>query len=305
MTTEFKLHHLAKTEPSLTRHPSIHKYYLSSCQAKITNRTPTTEAWLKIIDALKMDNSSDHEKSRVLLGVLDTHGEIVVKIGDSDDIRSEYEFSQKLQHIKGFVKYICYFQCADNFRKLSAQTSLCHGPGNEMKVILMPWFPLGSVSEFKWQDHDPELLRSCLKHAVLSMLTACYKLSFLHGDFHTGNVLIKKTKQKTLSYDIPQIGTFSNIETHGIRPWIMDFENSKVMDSSSPYHLMMSINDFYFDLNKFFMLLLSKNKYIDPISIIPIRGYIDSLHMKSKLPVRENVIELLQHIDGIRFIIAQ
>jgi len=341
MAAEFKLNHLAKTEPSLTRHPNIHKYYLSSCQTKITNRTPTTESWLKIVNALKLDDSSNYEKSRVLLGALDTHGEVVVKIGDSDDIRREYEYNQKLQSIKGFVKYICYFECRDNFRTVfsgvapsglrtvfsgvapsglrtvfsgvapsglrtvtpSKRTSLCHGPGNEMKIILMPWFPLGSMSEFKWQDYVPQLLISCLKHAILSMLTAFYKLSILHGDFHTGNVLLKKTKQKTISYEIPQLGTFLDIETYGIRPWIIDFENSKMANlQGSPYESMMSMNDFYFDVNKFFMLLLSKNKYIDPTTIIPIRGYMDSLHMKSTFPTRDNVLELLRRMDHIQFI---
>lgn len=160
---EFSIRHLSKSEPSLTRHPKINKYYLSSCQTKITNRTPTTQAWLKIVSALKLGNNYD--KSRVLLGELATHGEVVVKIGDSDDIRREYEFNEMLQSIKGVVKYICFFQCNDDFRSItpSSRSSICKGPGNGMNVILMPWFPLGNILDFKWHEHDPVLLQSCLR----------------------------------------------------------------------------------------------------------------------------------------------
>jgi serine/threonine protein kinase len=304
--SEFKLVHLNKTDLSLTRNPDKHKFFLSSCQTRITNRTSTTEGWLTILKLLKID-SSEYDKSRVLLGALQDYGEIVVKIGDSDDIRREYEMSTQLQSIKGFVKYICFFQCNDNFRNIPSadRTTLCKGEGRQMKVILMPYFPLGSIASFHWQNYTIEHFHTCLKHAILSMITAFFKLNILHGDFHIGNVLLKKTKQKTISYSIPNLGFQTEIETHGLRTWIMDFENSKVANMSDSYNSMMSINYFYGDLSKFFTMMQYIIKMIDPRTIAPITVYIGKLTIRGNMIKHDELQHILILIDGIQFLPTQ
>lgn len=114
---------------------------------------------------------------------------------------------------------------------------------------------------------------------------------------------LKRQNKKTITYNIPQLGEFT-IETYGIRPWIIDFENSKLANFTSPYHSMMSLNDFFFDFQKFFMLFSGKNKMINPTTIIPIRSYIDSLHMKGTIPSRDHIIEVCLLIDQIEMIPA-
>ncbi len=301
--SNFPITHLSKTEPSLTRHPDIHKFYLKSCQSKITSKTPTTEPWLKVLKLLKLE-TSDYDKSRVLLGALNTHGEVVIKIGDTSDLQHEYSMSSKLQALKGFVKYICYFECNDTFRTIPSKgrDTLCDGPGSQMKVIVMPYFPLGNIQSYPWNTHTIPQLHSTLKHALLSMVNAFHTLHILHGDFHSGNVLLKKTKQKEISYTIPNLGTFANIETHGIRPWIMDFENAKVVSMDTPYSRMMAMNEFYFDLTKFFQTLYTPKHKIDPRSIAPITILCGKLTMKGNMLTKENVIELFSLIEGIRCI---
>lgn len=301
--TNFPIIHLLKTEPSLTRHPNIHKFYLKSCQSKITSKTPTTAPWLRVLKLLKLE-TSDYDKSRVLLGALDTHGEVVVKTGDSRDLEHEYSMSSKLQSLKGFVKYICYFECNDNFRTIPSKKhdTLCDGPGSQMKVIVMPYFPLGNIQSYPWETHSIQELHSTLKHAILSMINAFHTFHILHGDFHAGNVLLKKTKQKSISYTIPDIGTFNDIETHSIRPWIMDFENSKVVSMDTPYTKMMAMNEFYFDLNKFFQTLYNGRNKIDPRTVVPITIFCGKLMMKGNMLTKENSIEILTLIDGVRCI---
>jgi hypothetical protein len=304
--SSFSVRHLAKIDPSLTRNPSTHKFFLSSCQTKITKQTPTAEGWLNVLKYIKMP-IEDYDKSRVLLGTLKDHGDIVVKIGDSKDIRNEYEWSERLKGIKGYVKYICFFECNDNFRNIAPSSqkdvTLCKGEGTQMKVILMPYFPLGSIATFPWQEHPITLFHSCLKHAVLSMVTAFFSLGVIHGDFHIGNVLLKTTKQKSLSYSIPAIDFHDEVPTHGVRTWIMDFEKSDVADMTTPHQTMLTLNYFYIDFSNFFTSLrYTFRTIIDVTSVTYVISYIDKLQLRGNMIKRDNLRQILTLIDGIHFI---
>ena len=205
---EFILKHLPKTN-TITPNAS-NKYFLSHCAGRITSKTPTTEGWLKVIESIKL-NVTDYDKSRVLLGYLESYGSVIIKIGDSEDILNEY-------NIKGFVKYICFFECADDFRNIPSGTRdyICKGVGNSMKVIIMPYFPLGSLAQYKWAQDNIHIFKSCIKQSILSYLIAFYKERIIHNDFHAGNILLKPTKKAYIDYDIPEIGTIS-LQTSGMR----------------------------------------------------------------------------------------
>ena len=137
----------------LSSRNETNKYYLSDCGDKITTQKPTTEGWIKILNTLKMP-LQEYDKSRILLGVLENHHEIVVKIGDDNSIQREYQYAQKLYSIKGFVKFIYYFECNDTFTKYPDKTknTLCNDTGSTMKIILMPYFPLGSIGFYTLED---------------------------------------------------------------------------------------------------------------------------------------------------------
>lgn len=284
---------LNKEIGSSTRNPNSSKYYIS-CQEKIT---PNTEGWIKIIKSLKIVD--DNDKSTVLLSVLDKHTDIIVKISDSN-LKKEYEYGELLKKIKGFVKYICFFECNDNFRNYPGKkTDLCKGVGKSMKIIVMPYFKLGSLASYKWDSTNIKLFHTCLKHSLLSILMAFNKLNIIHGDFHPANVVLKETKQKELSYDIPTIGLLEHIPTYGIRTWVMDFENSSIADFSNNYNKMKTLNDFYYDLSKFFTLLKGFIKNLNFITIQPIIHYISAIHIKSNLLTLKNINDILDLIDNI------
>ncbi len=300
---EFNVSYLSKTDPSITRNPKNAKYYVEWCSGKITSKTPTTESWLKVLRLIKL-NTSDYDKSRVLLGELEKYGEVVVKIGDSPDIYTEYQYSKLLYNTKGFVKYICFFTCNDDFRTIPSanRSSLCTGEGDSMKVILMPYFPLGSIAMFKWGEPNLYIFKSCLKHAFVSVVTAFYNAQVIHGDFHPGNVLLKDTKQTFIEYSIPAIGFNVSIPTNGIRTWIMDFENTSIAMDDSIYNKMMTLNNLYFDLGKFFTLLYNTIKIIDNKTIASISMYINKLNMKGNNMTKEDITIILSLIDNIQFV---
>jgi hypothetical protein len=281
---------------SFSSQKEIPKYYLSYCQEKINTQNPNTNGWINIIKTLKMP-LEDYDKSRILLAKLEHHKDIVVKIGDDESIRSEYEYAKKLYKLKGFVKFICYFECNDNFLKYpdKERNYLCNGEGSRMKIIAMPYFELGSIGSYEWNSENIHVLRTCIKHAVMTNISA-FMHGFLHGDFHPGNVLLKKTKQSSIDYLFEEIGEV-NIETNGVRTWIMDFENTREISAENPRDIM----DFYFDIQKFFTLLQDHRfiKNIDKSTVINIfrwvNKYMNSLHY----PNMDFIMGILDSIDKI------
>jgi len=296
---DFILTHLPKTN-TITSNVS-NKYFLSHCAGKITSKTPTTEGWLKVIKSIKL-NVTDYDKSRVLLGYLESYGSVIIKIGDSEDILNEYNISKVLHKIKGFVKYICFFECADDFRNIPSNTReyICKGVGSSMKVIIMPHFPLGSLAQYNWSQDNIHIFKSCIKQSILSYLSAFYKERIIHNDFHAANILLKTTKSSYIEYDIPEIGTIS-LPTYGMRIWLIDFEKSSYADFSTTYN-MTNFNNFYNDINdKLIRNLRNFIRILDVPSIIPINTYLDKLYMKTSLIKKAELEQLFKLIDAITF----
>lgn len=289
--------HLFKTDKRISRSPNMTKYFISSCKEKITAQTPNTEGWLSILRLLKID-ITDYDKSRILLGHLKSYGDVVVKLGSSPDIAREYTYSRKLYKTKGFVKYICSFECNDNFRSITEPTShICNGVGTQMQVILMPYFSLGSLASYPWNSDNLPILHSCLKQTVLSIITAFHTLNFIHGDLHSGNVLLKKSENTHIHYTFNDV--VLSIPTYGIRTWIMDFENSSIAEMNSQYNTIMALNNFYFDIEKFFTLLKISINNIDIRSIVPIKQFINNLLCKSINMEPNDISQMINLIDGI------
>lgn len=242
----------------------------------------------------------DYDKSRILLAKLEQHKDIVVKIGDDESIRREYEYAKKLYKLKGFVKFICYFECNDDFLKYpdKERNYLCNGEGSRMKIIAMPYFELGSIGSYEWNPENIHVLRTCIKHAIMTNVSA-FMHGFLHGDFHPGNVLLKKTKQSSIDYLFEEMGEV-NIETNSIRTWIMDFENTREISAENPRDIM----DFYFDIQKFFTLLQDHRfiKNIDKSTTINIFRWVNKYMNSLSYPNMDFIMGILDSIDKIAVI---
>jgi hypothetical protein len=71
------------------------------------------------------------------------------------------------------------------------------------------------------------------------------RVGIIHGDLHYFNVMLKETKQRTLTF---QNGTIK-VPLFGVRPWIMDFESSIITEK--PINARQW-NKFIWDLKRFF-----------------------------------------------------
>jgi hypothetical protein len=221
--------------------------------------------------------------------VVDTQSDIyVAKIGNSKELETEYNFSLGLglAQLEGFVGYTSYCNTDED-----PQTG----------VIIMPHFPLGSIAKYKWTEDNLSILKTSIKHAMLSVINAFQARGIIHGDLHIGNVLLESTKQTHITYNIDGIGEFT-IPTHGIRTWIMDFENSFIANMSTSYNKIMTYNKFYYDLTKCIGYLQSVLKTIDGRSLVAANTLLYTRLLRSEMMTRQQVQDLLDAIDTISFL---
>tara|TARA_Y100000389_G_scaffold146531_1_gene145236 strand:+ start:1674 stop:2513 length:840 start_codon:yes stop_codon:yes gene_type:complete len=247
-----------------------------------------TDSWINILNYLNI-SITELSKLNLLKLLIDKHQELVIKLGSNYNILKEYRFSNDINNkTKGFVQFMFYFKC--NYLQ---DNNICNG-----FIIVMPHFSLGNIGTFNWNQKNIHILHSSIKHAFLSYIQL-YAIGYLHGDFHPGNVLLKKTKLKHIDYNIENIGEFKNIPTNGIRTWIMDFEK---MEKIENIHDVTTLNDFYFDMKKF-LVFIQQNIFITNInktSLISFENYINTLiSMNGKLLNKKNIIDILKLIDKI------
>ena len=201
---------------------------------------------------INFDNVIKHQNDIVIIqsilndkNITSKNRNIVIKIGNTNKtIEKEYNIGKKLEeyNIIGFINYICLFNCYDNTynnikkKKInSALRSICSADKineNNKVVLIMPYINEGSIKNFNWTTDKFDILKSLLLQAILSSYIAYDKCGFIHNDFHLDNILCKKTKKDTITYNnivaMQQIDPSGhiNIKSHGYKIIIMDFENS-------------------------------------------------------------------------------
>lgn len=261
------------------------KYFISRCQERI-NEQGNTKGWLKVVRTLQLVRNYD--KSRVLLSVLNKNLEVVAKLGGSNLV-NEYAIANILRKEQGFIKFMCFFKCNDSFSKYPSknQEYMCDGKGNSMHVIVMPFYPAGSLADYPWRQENLDTLKSCIKQSTYYITRLYEKFGIVHNDFHPRNVLLTSSPRKKFKYE--------NVPILGLEVVIMDFENSYKSKMTS-----FDIQNFYYDLKKFFMLLPTFIPKIDKASLIPIDKYINDLNMKNEKPDYKLLPPLYRLVDKIK-----
>ncbi len=151
--------------------------------------------------------------------------QIVIKMAKYyKTLKKEYDIGNTLQNIPGFIRFICIFQCYDNTSAelpLQICNSTLKDETTRKLVLIMPYYPHGSIRNFPWIARHSPILKSLLKQIVASIYLAFQQYGFLHSDLHLDNVLITTTKDPTIYYNRQII-----ITSHGYQAVVMDFEMS-------------------------------------------------------------------------------
>jgi len=159
---------------------------------------------------------------------------IVVKIShENKTLEKEYRISMKLNEYKipGYINYICLFSCYDDTYGKDKPMKICKADKKEYnirKVLIIPYITEGSLRTFKWSDDKFDLLKFAIIQVIMSSFIAFHKIGFIHGDFHLDNILLKKTKQTYIEYNIETAKETKilKINTNGYKIIIIDFEQS-------------------------------------------------------------------------------
>lgn len=217
-----------KLVPARTSSPKSNSYkFKLSCQERITEQTPSTIEWLKLMEQFNHD--SDNVK--LFKALLESKKVVVVKVGYTKNATNEYNIGKLLQDLKlpTIMPFYCKFNCMDSFKRIEPHNGLCGKKlthNDNISVIVMPFCSLGRIDMFKWTRSNIDVYKSILKHVVCTLIYAFESCQFNHNDLHMGNILLKKTKKTIIQYgniNVPVLG--------GLIPVLMDFERSKTCNS--------------------------------------------------------------------------
>ena len=264
------------------------KFHIS-CQQRI-KETGTTKEWLSILSQLKPTNFKD--KNRLLLGILEKHKQVVVKIGPTDTLKKELNYGRMLyKRVPGYINFICFFECEDDYTLYPNTTVpyLCENgtlSTDLMKILVMEYYPLGNFLHFPWNDLN---LKSCLKQIVLSYLQAFVQFRFIHNDSHLENILLKRTKKEFIEYTINN--TPFKVQSNGLKIVIMDMENSFIAQRSSAPALplignnLSDISFVYRDIARIFADLTYNPFFkLNSVNCVDIFTYLNRFLLKEGMP---------------------
>lgn len=209
---------------------SLRKFHVP-CGSRVTSQTPTTQTWLNGLQYLSTIDQykADMSHKQILEGILDGHKDVVVKVADkSEDIKREYDRYTELvnNNVQGIVHYYCYFECNDDLKRPASVKTLCQGPGDSMRILVMEYIKDKSFALNRWQNVDA--IKSIIKQVLCIAIDAYVKFGFVHGDLHCQNILFKKTAAASqLAFTYSETNRTVHINTSGYKAKLMDFELSK------------------------------------------------------------------------------
>lgn len=235
---------------------------------------------------------------QVLLASLHNYKDVVVKFGKVDEMQKEYDLGhQAYRHqVPNFMRFLCSFSCNDSVRDIenrdfSVHNFVCKGLGDQLGILVMPYYPLGSLDKYAWSRGNLHVLKNVLHQVVFAMLYAYERFSFVHGDMHVGNVLLRASKKKQIAY--------------GSRTLLCLGLYAMVMDVGRSYQKPGSPQDVYRNIDRFLSLILNMDGS-DLALEIDRRAL--TQYISKDVCIGDEVYESLHHMmDGItiRYVVSE
>jgi serine/threonine protein kinase len=164
----------------------------------------------------------------LLAKLLQLNKAVVVKFGLPNEIQIDYEIGNIVKDIPNMIKYYCKFTCNLVSQDYRLKPFICNGTGLQLGFIIMPYYAHGDLNSFKWTRASFYVLKNVLKQVVTSLLHAFDKHSFVHGDLHLMNILLRKTKKTSLVY-----GSHSVAIADSYYAIIMDYGKSQIIPNGT------------------------------------------------------------------------
>lgn len=261
----------------------------------ITCETPSTEPWLRITRRLLAPQLNDRHS--IFTALLHQKETIVVKIGSTTSMLNEYSVGSLLAGagIRGFIRYLHYFECETS--KVKPECYIGRGPGESMKVLLMPHYPLGDLRSWQCEEGDWRPAKSALKQACLALIQAHIQLGLVYNDAHAANVLLRNAtpEEATVAFEVE--GGSVTVCTHDLVAEWVDFENCILPAEGAPLHrnvLLDTIQQVFLDFG-----YRCKGFKIENIleSTLFIKKYCEGNHF-----TLQTCTMLADQIDGLEFV---
>ena len=144
---------------------------------------------------------SQNEQAIVLKALYECNVNIILKFGILESIDKEYKISEELMLLPNFIKYFCIIKCNDNIKNVInnkntiSNYKICHYGNNEIGILVMKHYYLGCVDNYDWNENNFDLLKNIIKQVVFAIIYAYETKGFIHGDLHSGNILLKPIKK--------------------------------------------------------------------------------------------------------------
>jgi serine/threonine protein kinase len=219
-----KVHYLKKTGGSRLRDVRTYKLYCES------NRLVGYKS-LKSAHEL-----SENEFTHVIMSKLKTLKDpVIVKMHEAGSPFAQRELAimKLLMNTtieRNIVKYVCDFTCNDDKSRwefdVTQPQKFCPpvpppGTITLLHFIVMEYIQDGDLVSFMKSSPSILQLRSLFVQCALVIIELGSIYRVRHGDLNSGNIMIKQTKQSSLTYSLNS--TKYKVFTHGIMPVFIDF----------------------------------------------------------------------------------
>ncbi len=197
--------------------------------------------------------TSQNEQALILKALYECEINVVLKFGILESIEKEYNISQELLDIPNFIRYFCLIKCNDSIKNIInnkntiSNYKMCHYGDNQIGILVMKEYNLGSIDNYIWNENNFELLKNVIKQVVFSIIYAYNIKGFIHGDLHSGNVLLKPKRNCTINYEN------KTLILNDLEVVVMDFEKSKLQQKNK-------ITDLIKNIIKFLNSIIDSNK---------------------------------------------